>query len=309
MKKAIFVFPAMLLITLLACNQSLSQPPITAAPEDPITQNCPPDAELGCGGGGSGGGGGQLPGPINLKLDNDHDGIVDIQEDLLASNFMPWVWFDHGENYSRDCTHPATFQSPGTVLARVRLHPYDSSKIAITYSVLYRKDCGDFLGFTSHRGDVETFTLTLAPNSSCPMGYGAFAIKTTAHEGTITETREEAYLGNDCTWGRRAGGDQYTAKIFSSENKHGNYLSLARCDSGALGTDHCSYGFTLDFRVFNVGEDAARRFDLMGWTQGFPEEYVWTPVDFCGTLGHQYGKCAGLIRNKLLNDSLLARAF
>lgn len=298
------VLMVVLIAPLTACG-TVSTP---AQSKDLTTQNCPPDSEAGCGGGG-GGGGGQVPGPINLKLDNDHDGVMDIQEDLLASNFMPWVWFDHGENYSRDCTHPATFQNPGTVLARVRLHPYDSSKIAITYTILYRKDCGDFLNF-GHRGDIETFTLTLAPNSSCPMGYGAFAVKTIAHEGTVGDTREEAYLGNDCTWGRRAGGDQYTAKIFASENKHGNYLSLAKCDRGGVfGSDHCSYGFTLDFRVFNVGEDAAQRFDLMGWTQGFPEEFVWTPVDFCGTLGHQYGHCAGFIRAKLLNDNLLARAY
>jgi hypothetical protein len=250
------------------------------------------------------------PRPIVVPGDNDHDGIVDATEDALASRFMPWVWFDNGENYSQNCTHPATLQSPGTVLARVRKHPNDFSKIAITYTVLYRKDCGDFFD-PGHRGDIEPFTLTLAPNPSCPSGYGAFAIKTVAHQGTPGDTREQAYLGNVCDWGRQAGSDAYTAKIFASENKHGNYLTLSGCDAGGIfGSDHCAYGFTLDFRVFNVGEDWARRIDLMNWTHGFPEEYVWSPVLFCGTLGHRGGHCgAGYIRDKLLNDSLLAPAY
>jgi hypothetical protein len=248
--------------------------------------------------------------PIVVPGDIDSDGIIDATEDALASRFMPWVWFDTGENYSQHCTHPATTESPGTVLARVRKHPSDQTKIAITYTVLYRKDCGDF-GSPWHRGDIEPFTMTLAPNSNCPSGYGAFSIKTVAHEGTIADSREQAYLGNVCDWGRQAGSNAYNAKIFASENKHGNYLTLEGCDRGGFfGSDHCSYGFTLDFRVFNVGEDNARRIDAMTWEHGFPDEYVWTRILFCGTLGHQYGNCgAGYIRDKLLNDALLAPAY
>jgi hypothetical protein len=186
-----------------------------------------------------------------------------------------------------------------------RLHPADPNKIAIQYVILYRRDCGDFLGITGHTSDVEPFSITLAPNPACPYGYGAFSLKTVAHEGaTGTEHIDQRLLGNFCDWGRLAGGSPQVAKIYSAENKHGNYASDASCDGGGLaGSDNCSESYTLPFNVYNVGEDHARRIDHLTNHQ-FSSEFAWSQVPFRGGLGH--GDGAGYIRDKLLQDRLLA---
>jgi hypothetical protein len=240
-----------------------------------------------------------------IANDNDADGLDDTVEDALASRFFPWVWYDEGEDWG--CTHPATGWNPGTALARVRPHPGNPSNIAIQYVILYRKDCGDLAGLFAHSGDVEPFAITLAPNAACPHGYGALAVKTVAHQGeSLSEGVDQRLLGNSCTWGRLAGGSAQDARIYASENKHANYLSRESCGTGGFATsDHCSEEFTLPFNVYNVGEDHHRRIDALDAYQ-FPNEFAWSPVEFSGGVGS--GGDAGLIRDKFLNDSLLAVA-
>jgi hypothetical protein len=235
--------------------------------------------------------------------DGDGDGLDDALEDAVAAHFFPYVWFDSGENGG--CTDPATDTNPGTAVARVRPHPADASKIAVSYAILYRRDCGDWWG-GSHNGDVEPFTLTLAPNGACQYGFGAHALKTIAHEGTAFEHVDQSMLGNACDWGRLAGGSPQVARIYSAENKHGNYASLGSCEDGAAGNDHCSESFTRDYTVVNAGEDHARRVDELSGHQ-FPGEFAWTAQPFSGSLGSGGGD-AGLVRDKLLNDGLLPPA-
>jgi hypothetical protein len=240
--------------------------------------------------------------PAFAMDDGDGDGLDDALEDTVASHFFPYVWFDGGEDSG--CTDPATDTNPGTAVARVRPHPGDSSKIAVSYAILFRRDCGDWFG-GGHNGDVEPFTLTLAPNADCRHGFGAFALKTTAHTGTAFEHSDQRMLGNACDWGRLAGGSPQEARIYSAENKHGNYASLDSCEDGAAGNDHCSESFTREYTVVNVGEDHARRVDDLAGHQ-FPDEFAWTAVKFSGGLGHSSD--AGLVRDKLLDDGLLAPA-
>lgn len=245
---------------------------------------------------------GQAHAQVSAAADSDGDGLADTLEDTLATQFFPWIWFDSGEDSG--CTDPATSSNPGTALARVRPHPSDPGKIAILYTVLYRQDCGDWFG-GSHSGDVEPFAVTLTPQAGCPTGYAAYSLKTTSHEGTAFEHTDERLLGDDCFWGRAAGGSSEVARIYSAENKHGNYASLDSCEAGALGNDHCSESFTLPFTVYNVGEDGARRIDELSAYQ-FPGEYAWSAVPFSGSLDRDSD--AGMIRTKLVSDSLLARA-
>lgn len=241
--------------------------------------------------------------PGHAFADADGDGIDDALEDVLAARFFPWVWFDSGEDAG--CPDPATPTNPGTAVARVRPHPVDPSKIAMTYAILYRRDCGDWFG-GAHNGDVEPFSMTLAANPGCPHGFGAFALKTTGHTGTWFEHSDTHHLGTACDWGRLAGGSPQVAKIYSAENKHANYAFLGTCEDGAAGNDHCSESFTRTYNVFNAGEDHARRFDELSAYQ-FPGEYAWSAVAFSGSLGR--GSNAGLVRDKLLSDQLLAPAF
>ncbi len=244
---------------------------------------------------------GVLPATAQAFSDVDGDGLDDALEDTLANHYFPHIWFDSGENYG--CTEPATPWNAGTAVARVRPHPQNGGLIAVSYAVLFRKDCGDLWGFSSHNGDVEPFSLVLAPNGGCAYGYGVHSLKTVSHAGTWAEHVDQRYLGNSCTWGRLAGGSPYEARIYSSENKHGNYAWDSTCDGGVGGLDNCSESFTLTYNVINVGEDHARRVDELSAHQ-FPGEYAWSPVRFRGSQGG--GSDAGYVRDKLLGDHLLA---
>jgi hypothetical protein len=238
------------------------------------------------------------PAAAHAESDVDADGLADELEDALAARFFPWVWFDSGEDPG--CTDPATSTNPGTALVRVRPHPNDPSKIAMLYVILYRQDCGDWFG-GAHHGDVEPFSITVARNDACPYGYGAFSLKTIAHEGTLTEHIDERMLGSSCT----GGGSPAGIRIYAAENKHGNYASDASCDAGAFYQDNCSESFSRTFGVYNAGEDGARRLDELSNYQ-FPGEYAWSAVLFSGSLSRTSN--AGYVRQKLLSDRLLARA-
>ena len=89
------------------------------------------------------------------------------------------IWFHPNEN----CSWPATPDHPGVALYRVQEHPEDPSLLSITYTLLYKDDCGGIFDIDSHPGDVEGFAYTLAPDAACPHGWRLFAVQTTAHGG------------------------------------------------------------------------------------------------------------------------------
>jgi hypothetical protein len=236
--------------------------------------------------------------------DLDGDGIPQSRELELASAFFPTVWMDVEER----CPAPGGsvvrpgVQQPGRLVFRVRPHPADASRIAISYALLYARDCGDgVVPFDSHHGDVEPFALTLEPDATCPSGYGARAIKTWAHQGTVGEAVDTRNLGGRCLYG--ASGDVISRVdvVVASEDKHGNYLSLSACDGGAFGTDHCSFGFTMGdenaWVGYNAGEPTAPHHHDLG-PLGFPGERMWSGLDFCGGLPRQ-GPCPDPVEAKM----------
>jgi glycosyltransferase involved in cell wall biosynthesis len=232
--------------------------------------------------------------------DKDKDGLKDKLENSLMEEFFPrTVYYAKGEK----CSAPATSSTPGTVLARIRKHPTNPSNIAITYVILYQKDCGA----GGHNGDVEPMTITLTPNPSCSNGYGAFAVKTVGHEGTLNQSINQKTLSNACNWGQSADGFIYVA-----ENKHANYLAKDLCGRGGFffglfNFDRCDdKGIRPAFQIFNVGEDTdkdTRFIDALD-AYGFPGEFAWTAKRFTGGLSTGRGN-AGFIRDKFLKDSLL----
>jgi hypothetical protein len=175
--------------------------------------------------------------------DLDGDGIPQALELELAQYFFPTIWMDIEER----CPEPGSRAgSPGRLVFRARPHPADPSKIAISYALLFARDCGEgLLPLDAHHGDVEPFAITVEPNPSCETGYAARAIRTWAHEGTIGEVRNGRQLDGRCKFGFSVDATGKNDIVVSSEDKHGNYLSLDSCDGGLLGADHCSFGFTM----------------------------------------------------------------
>lgn len=223
--------------------------------------------------------------------DLDADGIPQELEFRLARHFFPTIWYDEGEDTSSpggNHSHRENHQ-PGRLLFRVRPHPQSPSHIAITYALLYRADGGEGYGATvgCHAGDVEPFAITLKPDPSCALGYSMDWIETWAH-GESSTGRKQA---GGCNWGSSAATVSHTDVVLASENKHGNYLSESKCDSGLpAGAENCDTDWTAGdvnaWRGLNVGERSGpiplvvQRHDDLS-PLGF-DDRTWTSGSFCG---------------------------
>jgi uncharacterized membrane protein len=243
--------------------------------------------------------------------DLDADGLSQRFELQLAQTFFPTIWYDDGE----DCTYPGGAlgyppNSPGRLIFRVRPHPDNPTYISMTFALLYRRDCGDFMGISGHPGDVEPFAITLAPNPACDLGYGAYALTTWAHYGTKVSTTRTRPLGNRCRFGFSRNPTGKHDVVMASENKHGNYISDRSCDGGVGGTDNCDFDFTLghinSWVGFNVGEEWAgqQRHHNLG-PLGFPGERLWEGKRFCGSVP-LHGGCPGPAEEKMYLIALRA---
>jgi hypothetical protein len=229
----------------------------------------------------------------SLTSDIDGDGMPQLTELQLAQHFFPTIWYDGGE----DCTAPGGNPGhrpnlPGRLVFRVRPHPDRPESIAISFALLYARDCGDTAS-PSHNGDVEPFAITLEPAAGCPTGYGIRSIRTWAHAGTSAEHIDDRIFPEPlCNFGFSVDPTGRSDVVLASENKHGNYLSLDSCEGGDVWMDHCSMTFTAgDVNAwvgFNAGEPGAPRHRDLGLI-GFPGEQMWSGRDFCGSLSRDDG--------------------
>jgi len=175
--------------------------------------------------------------------------------------------------------------------------------LSITYSFLYRDDCGGIFGMDSHPGDVEPFSYTLVPDAACSKGWRLFAVKTTAHGGGPGNV--DVDIVNSC---------EPLPELFISRSKHGTYLSTDQCSRYVDPTQRCGRGFAGGFVLINAGDpDQPLADDLSAYFPsevGAPAEYVWSGDGrFCGgRLVDDRGACVRSPGGKLTDDSLLAPA-
>ncbi|UCH20629.1 MAG: VCBS repeat-containing protein, partial [Deltaproteobacteria bacterium] len=218
----------------------------------------------------------------------------------VAEHFFPQqVWLHAYES----CAWPASQETPGVVVYRMREHPRDASMLSITYSILYRNDCGGIFGLDNHPGDVESFSYTLVPDDTCSNGWRLFSVKTTAHSGAPGDVGEK--IINDC---------EPLPEIFVSLRKHGTYLTRNQCNRNIDPTQRCSRGFTTDFSLINAGDpDQPLTDDLSAYFPSDPSaavEYIWSGDGrFCGGQAvADRQECVASPGSKLTDDSLLAPA-
>lgn len=173
--------------------------------------------------------------------DDDGDGLADELELQLARDYLPYLSLD-----------PADGCALSGLVARVRKHPADPTKILIVYSHLFQRDCG--LG--GHVGDNEAFGIAVDPMLPAPAGI--LAIKTASHQNTPCERISEC---TTCAGDPRDACDVATdgaaqwPVLYASKGKHGQYATKARCS--LLGTcfDQCTLASTRTMPpVVNVGE-------------------------------------------------------
>jgi hypothetical protein len=172
--------------------------------------------------------------------DQDGDGIDDDLEREVAEQNFPRVLMAVDE----------TCGSPHGVIYRVRRHPAQPSRFAITYTVLYANDCGPLNG---HLGDAESFAITVDPNAA-PGSPATVGVEAWAHAGTTcasTSSCATAAATSECG-DQSSGAVSSEIVIYASREKHASYLSTDTCDSNCL--DSCSAGTRIIGPLLNVGE-------------------------------------------------------
>lgn len=174
-------------------------------------------------------------------IDLDDDGLDDRDEEQLATDYLPFLSLDPGDG----CPLSG-------LVARVRKHPADATKILIVYSHLFQRDCG----LSGHVGDNEAFGVAIDP--ALPPPAGILAIRTASHQNTPCERVTECTTcaSDSRTQCDRAmsGGMQWPV-LYASKDKHGQYAAKSKCSLFGTCFDQC----TLDAQraappVVNVGE-------------------------------------------------------
>jgi len=182
--------------------------------------------------------------PPAAIVDNDHDGLDDAREQQLATDYLPYL------SLAPDDGCPLS-----GLVARVRPHPDDATKILIVYSHLFERDCG----LNGHVGDNEAFGIAIDPNIPAPAGI--LAIRTASHQNTVCERVTECSTcsgdGRDAC-DRTADGGADWPVLFASKGKHGQYATQGTCSPLNTCFDSCTLNTVRDRPpVVNVGEPTA----------------------------------------------------
>ena len=220
-------------------------------------------------------------------VDLDHDGLHDPVEQQLAADYLPYLSLDPGDG----CPLSG-------VVARVRKHPADATKILIVYSHLFQRDCG----ISGHVGDNEAFGIAIDPNVPPPAGI--LAIRTASHQNTPCERITDC---TTCSVDPRPkcdlamdNGAQWPV-LYASKDKHGQYATKSKCSLIGTCFDSCTLAPTRQQApVINVGEPGfALTNDLTsdgfitaanGWTEASLMNFdPWDPATDFGSAGNVAG--------------------
>ncbi len=184
-----------------------------------------------------------MSGDAMAGADGDCDGLADDVELQLARDYLPYLSLD-----------PADGCALSGLVARVRKHPADPTKVLVVYSHLFQRDCG--LG--GHVGDNEAFGIAIDPGLPAPAGI--LAIKTASHQNTPCERISEC---TTCAGDPRDACDVATdgaaqwPVLYASKGKHGQYATKARCSLLGTCLDQCTLAPARTVPpVVNVGEPA-----------------------------------------------------
>jgi hypothetical protein len=187
--------------------------------------------------------------------DLDRDGIDEEDESMLARAFLPMLWYDDSEGCAE----------PGVIFYHLR--PYvpggSTDTLALTYAVSYYDDCG----MNGHDFDFEVFALTLYPVENSPTNFGAHALATWAHDGTLCEISESRTYDPPVIVDVPVSDTLYAAweEIFASVDKHGNFLDPMTCRGHCL-IDWCDADYLMNngrlvfpeegqfLDLYNIGE-------------------------------------------------------
>lgn len=170
-----------------------------------------------------------------------------------------------------------------------------NNHIIIRGAILYGRDCG----LNGHVADVESFTITLKYIGTDETGmrhdtvlsnWMGDKIQTISHAGTFCEKKETLnYRSNNFPNGKDT--------IYCSPDKHGNYLTLGKCNSSFICDNACVGDRTLKkVKILNAGENQNPLISDMGsFYSLYAGEDPWSNNDFLVSQGGD----AGTIKSKL----------
>ncbi len=242
--------------------------------------------------------------PLLHGADLDNDGLPDDTEELLAESFLPRIYFHEEEACA----------GPGVILYHARpFAPGVDSIVSLTYVLLFYDDCGGIV----HKGDAETFSLTLFEDGSCPLGYRAHSIRTCAHAGIPVCDYRPSYTIESCSFSHEEGN-----AVYCSKNSHAVYTSLSICNDPERWycLDECQAVYVMNdgwlvppeadqyWHLYNAGEvDYPFITDVAEIGNGmfdFASCPVWDFRHFCGDEPYNPGDyCPSTIVNKLFTCS------
>lgn len=204
---------------------------------------------------------GELIPATSLEISNadlDGDGLPQSFEWALAQNFLPELWYSNGES----CPQPGGRELPGAMM--VSVSPWTKApdfgapagSLIIRYVITYWDDCIQQavppVWAFPHNGDLEGVVLALVPKPSCPLGYGLFAVSSSAHKGAPGQKENTLFAQGECDTGGGAG-----LSYFIGGDKHGTYLLPSRCQ-WTNGDDGCERGWLMGgenaFYAINPGD-------------------------------------------------------
>jgi len=227
--------------------------------------------------------------------DSDGDGIDDALELSIAKEYFPYYSLSARDGCARH-----------GVLFRLTPHPEDASKLMIWYVVLFERDCGT-AGIGAHVGDDEVFGELVDPSKPAPSGI--LALRSISHQNTTCErvTTCGSLPGCSACEVANRSGRPYPV-VFSSANKHGNYVSERACNLWPCDFAACTLSASPDVPPFmNAGEPGMPMTNDLSDKGFVNSDHGWTEgelMHFDPWGGTNFGR-AGDLTSDLTDESFL----
>jgi hypothetical protein len=221
------------------------------------------------------------------QTDLDQDGLGDWCEWAIARSFRPTLMIHvNDEDPSREPYWAAKlYQETGSNCFLYPAPCYSPQFVQVFYAPAYHRDPGGALGLYAHRGDSEFMVLWVYFDSNDGRWKTLF-MYTSAHYDAYPDysrlnfATEMEYPSNYLGY----------AKIWVSRNKHANYITKGRCDTGGLvGFDTCDNnqdaGRLLVDRYRNLGSSSHPILSTVASeAPGYYKlsENFWEANTFCG---------------------------
>jgi hypothetical protein len=180
-------------------------------------------------------------------LDSDHDGLADVQESSLLSQFEPRFLISRSDcsrqpaEFTAFAPKPIVVADNGTIYGQAFPRPGHTGQVELHYYDLWRKDCGQ----RGHDLDTEHVSAVLSRDRGGV--WRAIYWYASAHEDTLCDASQMARAAS-------LNAETRGPEVWISSGKHAAFLGPAICTRGC-GADRCEDMEKLSVSsLINLGE-------------------------------------------------------